>query len=101
MTKRRAVKLQELLERVREASRATGRRAELARQLGCSRQQVNGWLSGDRMPGGEVTLQLLEWVQAEEAKQNKALGSATNTAQSKTRKPQSVHEKRIRVRQRT
>jgi transcriptional regulator with XRE-family HTH domain len=73
----------------------------LAERFGVTRQSVAEWLSGDSAPTAETTLRLLEWVRAEEAKQQKTLGSVTSTAKGrKTRKPQSQHEKDKQVRKR-
>lgn len=48
-----------------------GKRAALARELGVARQTVSGWLLGLVAPNAEMTLRLLEWVTAAEAKQEK------------------------------
>jgi hypothetical protein len=86
------------LERVRKASLPRGKKKELGKFLRAPKQQVYAWLNGVRAPGGEVALLMLEWVQAEEAKQTKNRGDATNTTTAKTRNPQSRYEKRKRVR---
>ncbi|MDB6110907.1 MAG: hypothetical protein JWR69_2657 [Pedosphaera sp.] len=99
MTKRQPVKLLRFLERVNRAAKARGKKTELAGFLDASRQQVNAWLSGAKMPGGEITLLMLEWVQAEEAKQQETPGGASNTTKGrKTRSPNPVHEKSKRIR---
>jgi transcriptional regulator with XRE-family HTH domain len=97
MTIRAGNNLKALLARVNRMACERGKKTELARFLGVSRQQVNTWLSFSSAPNGEVTLQMLAWVQAEE-KNKKALGSATNTTKSKTRSTHSDYEKEKRVR---
>jgi transcriptional regulator with XRE-family HTH domain len=49
-----------------------GSKAKLALHLGVSRQLLNAWLCGAALPTAENTLQLLKWVEAEEAKQTKS-----------------------------
>jgi DNA-binding transcriptional regulator YiaG len=101
VTKAQISKLCSLIERVRTLSTQRGKRAELARFLGKPPQRVNDWLSGEVAPGGEITLLMLEWVQAEEANQQKSLGGARNTTKAKTRKLKSLsHEKSKQVRKR-
>jgi len=51
-----------------KATRVYGAQSQLARHLGISRQALNEWLSGSALPTAENTLQLLKWVEAEEAK---------------------------------
>jgi hypothetical protein len=60
-------------------------KTKLARHLGVPPQRIRDWLAGERFPGGETALQLLEWVTAEEAKQNTAAGARTPTAAKRTR----------------
>lgn len=103
MTKRKLSALAAFLKRVRGATKAKGKQSELARFLGAPRQQVSGWLKGIRAPGGEVTLLMLEWVAAEEAKQQKpkAPGSVRGAAKGKTRKAGTYDQettKRVRKR---
>jgi transcriptional regulator with XRE-family HTH domain len=96
-----------LLGRVRKATQARGKKSELAKYLGKTPQHVNDWLAGKYSPGGDVTLQLLEWVRAEEANQQKTLGSVTSTAKGSARKDRRTrstnpkHEKVKRVHKRT
>lgn len=55
-------------------------------------QRVSEWLTGKVAPGAERTLQLLEWVAAEEAK-TKTLGSARDATKGKrTRSRNHSHE---------
>jgi transcriptional regulator with XRE-family HTH domain len=93
VTQAQRTKLALLLQRIAAATERTGMKTELANFLGVSRQQLNHWLSGERAPGGEVTLQMLEWVGAEEAQQNKSPGSATNTTRAATRHRQTRESK--------
>jgi transcriptional regulator with XRE-family HTH domain len=86
-------KLTALVRRVQGATTAPGKRSELARFLKVPLSRVSEWLSGVRNPSGETTLQLLEWVTAEEAQKHKSPGSATNTARAATRRKQSCYEK--------
>jgi transcriptional regulator with XRE-family HTH domain len=81
--------LKQLLARVRVLTNPKvrrGRRAKLAKDLGVSRSLVTGWLSGIFEPGGDLTLQLLKWVAAEEAQQNKSPGTAQTAPERKTRR---------------
>lgn len=61
-----------LLERLRKATAETGKKSELADFLkrvtkaNVPLASVSRWLSGEREPGGEVTLQLLRWVELQE-----------------------------------
>jgi transcriptional regulator with XRE-family HTH domain len=60
-----------LLRRLRDVVEERGKKAELARFLGVPMPRVSEWLSGERYPRAEITLALLEWVQAEEKAQQK------------------------------
>ena len=91
-------KLASLLARVNRITSARGKKSELARFLGEPRQRVNDWLSGARAPGGEITLQLLEWVQAEEANQKTSPGRASTRPERKTQVGKSSYEKQTQVR---
>jgi hypothetical protein len=78
-------KLSALMQRVKRATVQPGKKTQLSLFLEVPLRRVSEWLSGVRNPSGETTLQLLEWVAAEEAQQNKSPGSATNTARAKAR----------------
>lgn len=54
-----------LLERLKRATAKPGKKSELAKALRpvVPLASVSRWLSGEREPGGEVTLQLLKWVE--------------------------------------
>jgi transcriptional regulator with XRE-family HTH domain len=54
------------LERMNKASSATGKKSELAKFLGAPLASVSRWLSGEREPGGEITLKMLHWVEQQE-----------------------------------
>jgi transcriptional regulator with XRE-family HTH domain len=58
-----AAALPRLIERLNRATQARGSKAELAAWLGVHRQMVTDWLTGKQKPGGEITLQLLHWVE--------------------------------------
>ena len=85
-------KLDMLISRIGLATLARGRKSQLAEFLSVSPQQLNHWLAGVREPGGEYALQMLDWVTAEEAKQESP-GSAITPPRPKTRRKQSSHEK--------
>lgn len=95
MTQRQLTKIAALLKRVRKATEQRGKKSELANFLGVRSQVLSDWLSGRFTPGGEITLLMLEWVAAEEAKQPNAPASATNTGKGKTRKKGNVNETKI------
>jgi len=59
-------KLPSLLKRLETSTCQRGKKSELANFLGVSLVQVSQWLSGDREPGGETTLRLLQWVEQQE-----------------------------------
>lgn len=87
--------LKALLERVRRATEQRGKKTELANFLRVNPVQVSHWLSGFRSPNGEVTLQMLIWVQAQEGKQKESgPRSARNTARTKTRSTSLSHERK-------
>lgn len=82
----------DLRRRLISATNTLGAQAELARYLKVTRQAVSEWLRrSDRAPSAEKTLRLLEWVTAEEAKQQKKrAGSASTRPALKTRKDKST-----------
>ncbi|HEX3627263.1 MAG TPA: helix-turn-helix transcriptional regulator [Verrucomicrobiae bacterium] len=59
-------RLPELLKRLNAATQERGKKAALARFLKVPLPKVSQWLSGTHSPGGETTLQLLQWVEQEE-----------------------------------
>ena len=92
--------LRALIKRLRRATEAHGKKADLAASLHVPMQRVSEWLSKSKpkRPGGETTLRLLNWVQQEEAKQKESPASATNTSGAKTQVRKSQHEKQTKVR---
>ena len=85
-------RLRVLLQRLRFVTLPRGKKSELAHFLGVPASRVSEWLSGVYEPGAEITLQLLEWVKAEEAKQN-APAVLRAPPRRKTRKGKSLREK--------
>lgn len=82
-----------LRDRIRAATPKRGDRVKLAREFGVTPQAVAKWLSGASAPTAETTLQLLEWVTAEEAQQKKSSGGVSETRpERKTRTRKSKHE---------
>lgn len=83
-----------LRKRLKAATSQRGKKAELARYLKVPPPRVAEWLSGVYIPGAETTLQMLEWVTAQEAKQKpETPGSASNTARGrKTRSQRNRNE---------
>jgi transcriptional regulator with XRE-family HTH domain len=90
--------LKNLLADLNRLTREPGKKTKLADFLGAPLTSVSRWLSGEREPGGETTLRLLEWVLAEEAKQPKSPARATTRAERKTQVRKSVYEKQTQVR---
>lgn len=60
--------LKDLLARANRLTSVPGAKTALADSLGVPLTSLSRWLSGERGPGGETTLRLLAWVQAQEAK---------------------------------
>jgi transcriptional regulator with XRE-family HTH domain len=58
--------IQRLMDRVKRAAAARGKRAELARELNVAPPRISQWLAGEKEPGGEYTLKLLRWVEQQE-----------------------------------
>jgi hypothetical protein len=58
--------LPNLLARLKAATKETGKMSALANFLDVPLASVSRWLSGNREPGGEVTLKLLRWVEQQE-----------------------------------
>lgn len=84
---------EDLMARLTLITATRGKKAELARHLDVRMPQLYQWMSGKRHPNGTVTLQMLAWVQAEEAKQ-KSPASAQTPAGPKTRPKQNNDELR-------
>jgi transposase-like protein len=71
-----------------------GAKTKLARKMGVSRPAVSQWIADDgTAPTAEMTLQLLAWVQAEEAKQEKALAVLLPPPEPKTQPRKFSYEK--------
>jgi transcriptional regulator with XRE-family HTH domain len=60
--------LDNLLAALNRLTRKSGKKTELARFLGAPLASVSRWLSGEREPGGETTLKMLNWVRQQERK---------------------------------
>jgi transcriptional regulator with XRE-family HTH domain len=72
-----------LLDRLNKATSQRGQKTALAKRFGVPLANVSQWLSGEREPGGETTLRLLNWVEQQE-RQQRTPGSAINTAKGKS-----------------
>ncbi len=60
--------LEALLSKVRHLTEPVGMKAKLAADLGVPATRVSEWLAGKHDPSGEVTLQLLNWVERQKRK---------------------------------
>ena len=89
MVKRPTPRIDKLFSRIRRLTKARGSKAALADALGVVPQRLHEWLSGDYEPGGETTLQLLEWVTATEAQQKEEGTRALTRMPRKTRQSKS------------
>ncbi|HXC35968.1 MAG TPA: hypothetical protein VNV43_08845 [Candidatus Acidoferrales bacterium] len=58
--------IQKLIERVKRKASKPGAKTALAKDLRVAPARISEWLSGEKEPGGEYTLQLLQWVEQEE-----------------------------------
>jgi hypothetical protein len=86
-----------LLDRLNKATSQRGMKSKLAKVMGVPLSNVSQWLSGEREPGGETTLRLLNWVIAAEAKQESP-GGVEAPPEPKTQVRNSSHEKQTKVR---
>jgi transcriptional regulator with XRE-family HTH domain len=82
-----------LMKRVQRAIQSHGTQGDFARSFGVSEQTVSAWLSSEREPGGETTLRLLQWVEQQEAQQQKSPDSALTPPGPKAQVRKSNHEK--------
>jgi transcriptional regulator with XRE-family HTH domain len=99
MTAKQISLWEQLRSRLIVVTRRKGSKADLARHLEVKPASVSQYLSGRISPTAETTLRLLAWVKAEEGKQQKTPGSASNTTKGrKTRKPLHANEESNRVR---
>ncbi len=91
VTKKATPKLNRLFDRIEQVC---SNKSELARSLGVTSTHIQKWITArEYEPGGEITLRLLEWVQAEEAKQTKSPARVRSASGAKTRKRKSSYEK--------
>ena len=88
-----AASLENILRRLLQISHQVGGQKALAARLRVTPQQLNNWLSGRRRPRGDRTLQLLSWVEAFEAKQEKGSEDAQTPSKPKTRERKSNRQK--------
>ena len=57
-----------LMEKVKKRTEKQGAKSALAKFLGVPLASLSRWLSGEREPGGEMTLRLLHWAEPPEKK---------------------------------
>lgn len=81
-----------LILRLTSATQMRGKKSALCAELGVSASRLSQWLSGRRKPDAEMTLRLLAWVQADEAK-TKSPASVSPPAGPQTRLRTSSNEK--------
>lgn len=67
----------DLKKRLVRATADSGKKAEAAKFVGVHQSNLTRWLNTDREPGAGATFRLLEWVTAEEAKQQSSQGAQT------------------------
>ncbi len=84
-----AMKMQELLRKVRAMTSSKGDKAKLADALSVPLSRVSEWLSGKYEPNGETTLRLLQWVEQHEAQQKQSAGSVSAPPAPKTQSQRS------------
>lgn len=60
-----------LIKRLNEATKERGTKTALAKFMDVSLPKISQWLSGTHAPGGENTLKLIQWVEAQERKTKK------------------------------
>ena len=58
--------IQKLVNQLKRVTAAKGKKAELSRFMGVAPARISEWLSGEKKPGGEYTLRLLNWVEQQE-----------------------------------
>jgi transcriptional regulator with XRE-family HTH domain len=58
--------IEKLIERVKRAVKKPGMKAALARELHIAPARISEWLAGDKEPGGDYALTLLQWVEQQE-----------------------------------
>lgn len=85
VVKRPTPRLGKLFVSVCRLTRDRGLKRRLAEFLGVHPSRLSEWISGVCEPGGEVTLQLLEWVTATKAKQKQEADRASTRPARMTR----------------
>jgi transcriptional regulator with XRE-family HTH domain len=89
--------LKNLLADLNRLTSEPGTKTKLADFLGAPLTSVSRWLSGEREPGGETTLQMLRWVQEQERQQKESSGTPpepkTQPRKSSYEKPKSNPQK--------
>lgn len=94
MVKRTTPRLRTLFARIKRLTKARGSKAPLAAHLGVNVSLLYDWFAERFEPGGEVTLQMLEWAEAEEGKNKKdAEAGATAPALKAQAKKSTSNEK--------
>jgi hypothetical protein len=88
----------DLIIRVIRATLPFGKKAELARFLQVPAPRITEWIAGKYEPGAEVTLSMLEWVQAEEGKQQRALAVHQHDQSRKTQVSKARYAKQTQAR---
>jgi hypothetical protein len=101
MVKRPTPKLEKLFARVRRLTVERGAKGDLAEAIHVELPRLSEWLRGEYEPGGEVTLSILEWVEEQEAKQQKEEASGALTPKArKTRSVKSTSNEKVQPDQR-
>lgn len=75
---------EDLLKRLKIATKPHGAKTALAKEMGVSPQRLNGWLNGWTTPDGSVTLRLLQFVLQVECQKQGDLGGVGSTAKVQT-----------------
>jgi transcriptional regulator with XRE-family HTH domain len=88
-----SLKLRALMRQVKRLASPRGEKKALASRLGISQSKLSDYLAGVYEPGGDLTLQLLAWVRAKEAKQTKSPGRESPRPEPKTQLRKSSYEK--------
>jgi transcriptional regulator with XRE-family HTH domain len=93
VNQRESPKWEALRKRLCKLKLERGTKLSLSKDFGVSPSVVSQWFKGVTIPTAENTLRLLEWVTAEEAKQQKSPGRARTHPERKTRKTHQQDEK--------
>jgi transcriptional regulator with XRE-family HTH domain len=91
-----AMKMRELLEKVRRLTAPRGMKAALARALPEPLPRISEWLAGKYEPSGETTLRLLNWVEQQESHQQQSPGSVPPPSGPKAQSQESNEKKKPR-----